>query len=161
SVVFFNADWVPYGQRAGWMLDASCALSTHREHLETRYAFRTRLLDCFWSGLPVVCTEGDAISERVERERLGVIVPPDSPDAVAAAVERVLEDGRASYADALAAAAASYAWPRVVEPLARWIEEGPGTAPPRPRPARRSPGRLTRELSYRAFGHRALDRRAG
>jgi glycosyltransferase involved in cell wall biosynthesis len=46
SLVFFNEDWVPYAERADWLLDAGCALSTHREHLETRFAFRTRLLDC-------------------------------------------------------------------------------------------------------------------
>lgn len=161
SLVFFNEGWVPYAERAAWLLDAACALSTHRDHLETRFAFRTRLLDCFWAGLPVVCTEGDAISERVERERLGAAVPPGSPEAVADAVESVLENGRASYADALAKGAASYTWPHVAEPLARWIAQGREAAAPRPRRGRRSPARFARELAYRAAGHRALDRRSG
>ena len=56
--VYFNDAWVPYKERGGWLLDADCALSTHVDHLETRFAFRTRLLDCFWAGLPVVCTRG-------------------------------------------------------------------------------------------------------
>ncbi|MDX6655753.1 MAG: hypothetical protein QOH62_546, partial [Solirubrobacteraceae bacterium] len=121
SVVFFNDGWVPYAQRANWLLDASCALSTHGDHLETRFAFRTRLLDCLWAGLPVVCTSGDDLSDRVERDGLGAAVPAGSPEAAAAALERVLERGREAYAAQLAAAARDYTWERVAEPIARWI----------------------------------------
>ena len=56
--VFFNDGWVPYEERADWLLEADCAASAHTDNLETRFAFRTRLLDCFWAGLPVACTEG-------------------------------------------------------------------------------------------------------
>ena len=129
SGVFFNDAWVPYGDRAGWLLDADCAVSTQIEHLETRFAFRTRLLDCFWTGLPVVCTRGDELSERIERDGLGAAVPERDPVALAAALEAVLERGRASYADAIARAATDYAWSRVSEPLIRFIAEGP--LPPR------------------------------
>ena len=55
-------------KRADWLLEADCAISTHEDHLETRFAFRTRLLDCFWSALPVVCTGGDELADLVERE---------------------------------------------------------------------------------------------
>ena len=71
SVVHFHETWVPYDERGAWLAQADCAISTHAEHLETRFAFRTRLLDCFWSGLPVVCTEGDDLADRVAREDLG------------------------------------------------------------------------------------------
>ena len=57
SVVLFNDSWVPYEERGAWLNDADCALSLHHDHLETRYAFRTRVLDCFWASLPIVCTE--------------------------------------------------------------------------------------------------------
>ena len=52
-VVFFNEGWVPYEERGAWLLGAACALSCHVSHLETRFAFRTRVLDSFWAGLPV------------------------------------------------------------------------------------------------------------
>src|SRR5680860_1134799 len=38
--VLFNDSWVPYAERGDWLLDADCALSSHVEHLETRFAFR-------------------------------------------------------------------------------------------------------------------------
>ncbi|HET6551144.1 MAG TPA: glycosyltransferase, partial [Solirubrobacter sp.] len=98
SGVLFHGDWVPYGERAAWLLAADCAVSTHVDHLETRFASRTRLLDCFWAGLPVVCTEGDELAGRVARERLGATAPAGDDAAVAAALERVLEAGRDAYA---------------------------------------------------------------
>jgi glycosyltransferase involved in cell wall biosynthesis len=159
TVVHFNDGWVPYAQRANWLLDATCAISTHRDHLETRFAFRTRLLDCFWAGLPVVCTAGDDLSERVEREGLGAVSAPGSPESAAAALERVLERGRAAHAPALAAAAADLTWPRVVAPLVRWLRD---PAPPPPRlvasvPLHRPPAHQARVAAY-ALGRHALDR---
>jgi len=120
-VVFFNSGWVPYERRADWLLEASCAVSTHRAHIETRLAFRTRLLDCFWAGLPVVCTGGDELSGRIERDALGVTVPEVDPDAVAAGLEAVLERGKGAYAEGLRLAAEEYTWPAVAEPLVRFV----------------------------------------
>ena len=51
--------------------EADLGVSAHRDHLEARYAHRTRLLDYLWAGLPVVATRGDALAELVDRERLG------------------------------------------------------------------------------------------
>jgi glycosyltransferase involved in cell wall biosynthesis len=127
-VVFFNEGWIPYDRRADWLLDAHCGLSTHRRHIETRLAFRTRVLDCFWAGLPVVCTGGDELSERIEREHLGVTVPEEDPDAVAAGLESVLERGKDAYTGGLRLAAEEYAWPVVAEPLVRFVTM-PSTAP--------------------------------
>jgi glycosyltransferase involved in cell wall biosynthesis len=119
--VFFNEGWVPYRERAAWLLEAACAVSTHVEHLESSYAFRTRLLDCFWAGLPVVCTRADELADQVEREGLGTTVPERDPAALADALERVLERGRDFYREPLARVAAAYRWTNVVEPIARWI----------------------------------------
>jgi glycosyltransferase involved in cell wall biosynthesis len=160
-VVLFNPDWVPYAQRAAWLVQADCALSCHRERLETRFAFRTRLLDCLWAGLPIVCTAGDDLAERVEREQLGAAVSPEDPRALAAAIEQVLDRGRNAYGTALERAAADYTWPRVTAPLVRWLDE----PPTRPRAGRTrgavgSPlaGRL-RSAAYLAGGRLLLDRR--
>src|SRR5215210_6921404 len=69
-VVRFNDGWVPYAERGAWLLQADCAVAAHHDHLETRFAHRTRLLDCLWAGLPVVCTRGDELAERIERDGL-------------------------------------------------------------------------------------------
>lgn len=151
SSVLFADSWVPYAQRASWLLDADCALAIGHDSLETRFAFRTRFLDCFWAGLPVVCTEGDELAERVARDDLGAIVPTGDHEAVAGALDRVLARGRAAYAGGLASAAASYAWPVVAAPLRRWLNasERPPRLSEEGRPPARRPAHLLRSASYR------------
>ena len=83
-VVRFNDGWVPYEERGAWLLQADCAVAAHRDHLETRFSHRTRLLDCLWAGLPIVCTRGDELAERIARDGLGEAVPPSDPAALAA-----------------------------------------------------------------------------
>lgn len=142
--VVFNETWVPYEQRATWLLQADCAISTHRDHLETRFAFRTRLLDCFWAGLPVVASAGDDLAERVARDGLGAVAAPGDVAGTAAALELVLERGRAAYAPALAEAADAFAWSRTVAPVVEWLAA--------PAPARvRGRGALRpRDAAFRA-----------
>lgn len=163
SIVHFADGWVPYAERGAWLAQASCAISAHAEHLETRFAFRTRLLDCFWAGLPVVCTSGDDLAEQVALERLGAVAPPGDAQALGAALERVLEQGRDSFAEGLRAAAERQRWERVAAPLARWVAE---PAPTEPRPgeskgAVRPPlQQRLREAAYLGGGRAILARRA-
>jgi glycosyltransferase involved in cell wall biosynthesis len=150
-VVRFNDEWVPYADRGAWLLQADCAVAAHHDHLETRFAHRTRLLDCLWAGLPVVCTRGDELAERIEREDLGITVEAEDPGALAVALARVLDRGRAAYADRLAAAAGELRWSRVAEPLARLAAAREGSLPLGARAGRRrprSPGLRGRDLTY-------------
>jgi glycosyltransferase involved in cell wall biosynthesis len=148
TVVFFNDRWVAYHERAAWLLAADCAVSLHLNHLETRFSFRTRLLDCFWASLPVVCTEGDELASRVARDGLGATVPPSDAQSVADGILRVLERGRAAHRDALARAASDYRWRRVAAPLISYVRD-----PPAKREPHRSTGFFGRWL--RASGTRA------
>jgi glycosyltransferase involved in cell wall biosynthesis len=143
--VLFNDEWVAYEERGGWLLDAACAVSCHRDQPETRFSFRTRLLDCLWAGLPVVCTEGDDLGDLVERRDLGAVAPPGDPAAVAASLAEVLANGRAAYAERLAAAAAAYEWPRVAAGLGEMIN---APAPPRPSRRARRPAHSLRRSAY-------------
>jgi glycosyltransferase involved in cell wall biosynthesis len=161
SVVHFHDGWIPYAERDAWLTQAACGLSTHAEHLESRFAYRTRLLDCFWAGLPVVCTTGDDLAERVQREGLGAVAPPGDVAAVCGALEQVLDNGRGPYAPALRAAAEQQTWRRVAEPLARWISRPrPAARPGQARGALRPPlAQRLREAAYLAGGRAILARR--
>ncbi|HEX3510464.1 MAG TPA: glycosyltransferase [Solirubrobacteraceae bacterium] len=161
-VVHFHQSWVPYGERAAWLADAACAVSAHAEHLETRFAYRTRLLDCLWAGVPIVCTSGDDLADLVARERLGAVAPPGDTVALARALEEVLREGRDSYAQRLRNAAAGQTWARACAPLVRWSAHPrpgrrPGEAPGvvRPPTAQRA-----REAAY-LLGGRSLLARGG
>ena len=130
-------------------LEADCALSTHVDHLETRFAFRTRLLDCFWAGAARrVHAAGTNSAARVERDGLGAAVAPSDPGALADALVAVLERGRPAFADALAAAADAYRWTRVAQPLRDLL---PGPLPPRlGHGAARRPSQVARGLAMQA-----------
>jgi glycosyltransferase involved in cell wall biosynthesis len=160
-VVVFHDGWVPYAERSAWLAQADCAVSTHADHLESRFAFRTRILDCLWAGVPVVCTAGDDLADLVERESLGQSVPPRDPAAVGAALERILDRGRGAYAPALAAAAAKLTWPRVAGALVGWVTSE--ARPARPGDARGAArptlGHRARTAAYLAGGRALLSRR--
>ena len=63
--VFFHDGWVPYDERGHWLAAADVGVSTHHEHVETEFSFRTRLVDYLWCGLPVVSTGGDDLAEHI------------------------------------------------------------------------------------------------
>src|SRR5690606_7211043 len=96
--VLFHDAWVGYEDRADWLLQAGCALSAHHDHLVARFAFRARLRDCSWAGLSVVCTGGDDLSDRVDREGAGRIFAPGDVEGCADALDAVLDRGRAPFA---------------------------------------------------------------
>jgi GT2 family glycosyltransferase/glycosyltransferase involved in cell wall biosynthesis len=118
--VFFNETWVPYQERQNWLLDADCGVTTHYEHVETTFAFRTRVLDYLWAGLPIVTTDGDSFADLVRTERLGVVVPAQDPAALADALERVLYDAEFAQAcrERIATVRERYTWETVLAPLA-------------------------------------------
>ena len=123
-VVFFHDKWEPYTRRADWLLDADCALATHTDHLESRYAYRTRLVDCLWAGVPIVCTEGDEVAGLVEREALGATCGPGDPSTLGLALERVLDADPAAFAGGFASAARRQTWPVAAEPVISWVSCG-------------------------------------
>ena len=129
KTVFFN-DWTPFDRRQDVYLDATAVVSLHHAHLESRFSFRTRLLDALWGRVPIVCTSGDVVAGIVEELQLGLTVPPGDVDAVAQAFRDLVADPalleRAR--ERLDAAAPAYEWQHAVEPLARWLSQ----------PARRS-----------------------
>ena len=113
--VFFNSGWVPYEDRGAYLLDADIGVSTHLAHVETHFSFRTRVLDYLWAGLPTVLTGGDTLSQEISMAGLGASVPPGDPDAIAAAIDRLLDSPPARVA--VAEFGAHYRWDRVARPL--------------------------------------------
>jgi len=117
--VFFHDGWVPYDERGRWLAAADVGVSMHKDHVETEFSFRTRLLDYLWSGLPVISTGGDDLAERVAAAGAGTTVPAGDLDALAAALDRAVRDPewRVTAGAASSALGRSFAWDRVAEPL--------------------------------------------
>jgi glycosyltransferase involved in cell wall biosynthesis len=170
-VVFFH-DWVPYAERENYLLEADIGLSLHRDVLETRFAFRTRLLDYMWAGLPIVASEGDVLSKYVRRWELGRVVAAGDDEAVADAICALLEtpELKEVYGPRFDRLREDHRWENVAEPLVQFCHQ-PRLAPDKnflrtlPHPSTRSARRLVlREISaalreYSTFGW--IRRRAG
>ena len=116
STVFFNDEWVPYEAWGSYLLDADVAVSIHLDNLETRFSFRTRILDYLWARRPMILTAGDPLGDLVAARGLGITVAPGDVDAIVDALGRLLTDGL-PHAD-FAPTVAQFQWPAVAEPLA-------------------------------------------
>ncbi len=125
--VFFG-DWVPYEEWPDYLLEADVGLSLHFDSIETRLAFRSRVLDYIWAGLPMVLTRGDAIGEYVVGRGLGEAVDYEDDAGVAYALLRLLERPRAAFAEQFEAARAGLTWESGAEPLVRFCRH-PRRAP--------------------------------
>ena len=123
--VHFIDDYIPYGERGRYLAECDAAVSTHRANLESRFAYRTRLLDCIWAGLPIVCTEGDVMAEMVARHGFGIVVPAGDAEALADAIERICTDAEfaATCRARIVESRHLFRWSDAVEPLARFCRQ--------------------------------------
>jgi glycosyltransferase involved in cell wall biosynthesis len=128
--VFFNEDWVANDDRQNFLLESDIGVSTHLDHVETRFSFRTRVLDYLWASVPIVATAGDSLAALVESEKLGITVPPRDVPALEDALFRLLDDARlnASCRAAIARVAPSLRWSNVLQPLVTFCRS-PARAP--------------------------------
>lgn len=125
--VFFNHAWVQYEERADYLLDADIGVSTHGDHVETEFSFRTRMLDYLWAGLPMLSTRGDGFADLIERHDLGTTVQAYDAVAIADGLDTMLaasEEEQAARRVRVREVADSMRWERVLEPLVRFASDG-------------------------------------
>jgi glycosyltransferase involved in cell wall biosynthesis len=93
---------VTYVDRIETVLERLTVLvsATYREDREGSgfEGLPTTVLEAGWAGLPVVATSGGGTAEAMRDGVTGTLVPPEDPDAIAAAVARYLEDPQAASA---------------------------------------------------------------
>lgn len=121
--VFFN-EWAPYEDRQNYLLEADAGISLHFNHLETKFSFRTRFLDCLWAALPIITTGGDSLAELTEHDGLGLTVNTEDFEGTVAAIYRIVDDPdfNATCRTNLARIAPTFQWPSVVAPLSKFCD---------------------------------------
>jgi GT2 family glycosyltransferase len=131
--------WVPYDDRGDVLADADIGIVAAKGLAESRLAFRTRVLDHFWAGLPTLTTDGDVLAETVASEGAGLAVPPGDQVALREAMRKLLESEtlRQSCSQAALRLADRYRWDDVVSPIVDLIHD-----PAPHRAARVSPVRV-------------------
>ncbi len=110
---------IPSAQRGQLMLEADIGLCFNRDSLETRFAYRTRIIDYIWAGLPLLVGSGDDLGDTVSAHGLGHAVAPGDDAALTRAMAALLSEPNAR--DARAANFAAFhermRWPAVMAPL--------------------------------------------
>ncbi|MBN1879861.1 hypothetical protein JW823_07095 [bacterium] len=121
--VFFG-DWIPYAERGSILSQAQMGISTHYPHLETRFSYRTRILDYIWSRLPFICTDGDYFADLAEQHHIGLTVPPENVNCLVDAINRMLDDALFYRAckDNLESVAHSMTWEKVLAPILEFCD---------------------------------------
>ncbi|MDX1613306.1 MAG: glycosyltransferase [Candidatus Promineifilaceae bacterium] len=121
KAIFFG-EWVPYDDWPNVLLESDIALSLHHDTVETQLAFRSRILEYIWAGVPIVATRGDTTSDLVARYGLGEVVDYESADEVVQAVLRLTDDGAPNYQRGLATARQELKWECTAKQLVRFCQ---------------------------------------
>jgi len=145
--VFFEEGWVSHETAKRYVQESDISVCSYFDNLETRYSHRTRFVDLIWAELPFICTHGDVLAEDVAKKGWGLVVPEEDPDALAKAIEKLIDDGdfRAQCKANLAAARAELQWDVTMAPLVRFCaDERPPVSPK----WERFPGLVQRVFTY-------------
>ncbi|MFC2037580.1 glycosyltransferase, partial [Chloroflexota bacterium] len=147
--VFFG-NWVPHEDWPAVLQEVDVGLSLHPDTAEARLAYRSRILDYVWAGLPMVVTEGDALSEVVQNHGLGLVVSYGDDIGVAGAILKLLEQPRLAWQEHFARAQAGMTWEQAAQPLIEFCRN------PRRTSERHLQGRHPKESSRQELAQ-ALD----
>ena len=117
--IFFNQGWVDYGERQNYLLESDIGIITHPMHIETRFSFRTRILDYLWTGLPVISTRGDSLSDLVEKNGLGLTVEEGDEKDLAHAIIRMAGDREfhSACVKNINIISSDFSWDKVCQPI--------------------------------------------
>lgn len=130
--IFFSP-WLSYAARENLYAAVDLAVSISSAGLETDLAYRTRLLDAAWGGVPSVSVGGGTLARELGAAGAGVAAEP-SASSLASAVAGLLEDGarRERFSRAARLFASKRTWEEMATPLAAWCREAgidPGRLP--------------------------------
>lgn len=120
--------WMQPGAIPAVLAAADLALVPLEDTLINRARGLAKLLELMQAGLPIVASAVGMAGEYLEHGRSGLLCPPGSPAAMAAAALRLLDDAdlRATIAAGARARAACFAWGRLAEAAERAYETALG-----------------------------------
>ena len=123
--IFFNFGWTPYEERAGYLLNSSIGISTHLDNLETRFSFRTRILDYLWAELPIIATEGDSMADLIIKENLGKVVAYKNVKEIKKSILEIIDNDkeRELIKNNIRTAKKEFYWDSIVENIRNTLED--------------------------------------
>ena len=118
--VLFRPDYIPQDEVARYFSAADVVAQPYLSATQSGIA-----AIAFHFGRPLVVTDVGGLAEVVPHERAGLVVPPDDPSALAAAITRFFEAGLGeTLAEGVRQARQNHSWDRLYEAVeAAWGEE--------------------------------------
>ena len=94
------------------------------------FSFRTRILDYFWTGLPVITTKGDTLADLIEENKAGLTVAVLDVDGWANAINELFTNNQkfTEFKNNSKKISTNYYWKEVLKPLYKFVQ----TATPAP-----------------------------
>jgi glycosyltransferase involved in cell wall biosynthesis len=121
--------WAPYANRHRVLNRAALIAVLHRPGPEAELSFRTRALDGLWACVPLLLSEGGAVSGLARAGGWGGVVPTLQVEATAAAMDLLLGDREQQRCrEALARHREAWRWSVVAQPAAELLETLPAAA---------------------------------
>jgi GT2 family glycosyltransferase/glycosyltransferase involved in cell wall biosynthesis len=114
--VFF-IEWLSYLDHQALLRESDIGVTFQPAHIEAHFSIRTRVIDYFWSNLPALVSEGDVTAEWIRQYGVGRVVPVSDPDAIALALNDMLDIPKQAYAQAFEAIQERFAWDNIILPL--------------------------------------------
>ena len=114
--------WLPRDEYICLLTVVSCGVSAHNPGLESRYAVRTRFLDAFWTGLPMVVSGGDEYSGLISQYGLGKVIDSNASDEFAEAIIDIIKKGRGSFSGNFDRIRDKLTWEKTTIPLIEWLK---------------------------------------
>lgn len=117
SIIF--REWTPFEERIPLLHVSKIGVSLHKKHLETRFSFRTRLMDYIWAGIPMVLSGGDVLSKELASSGVAEIVLNNNPKSIADAVSKLLDKSdKMDISQTFDNLRLQYRWETVLAPIA-------------------------------------------
>ena len=128
--IFFVDKWINYQDRGAYLTEADFGVNAHLAHIETKFSFRTRILDHFWAGLPTITTTGDALADLIQQHEAGIVVGVSDIDDWVNALNTMLSDQnlKKKFGENAKLLAKDFYWNKALTPLVKFIR----TATPAP-----------------------------
>jgi glycosyltransferase involved in cell wall biosynthesis len=85
-------EWVDYESRADWYLDSDIIITINKPGIENEFAWRTRLVDYVWSGIPVLTNGNDPLGELLIKYGAAARCDIESAETLAESIQRLIID---------------------------------------------------------------------
>jgi hypothetical protein len=120
----FFIKWLSLTDREKLLSESRVGVTLHKNHIETHFSVRTRVLDYIWANLPILISEGDIISEWVQDHNLGEVVQYDDDTSLENSLIRLLHLNKQDIQQNFEQVKKNLYWRVLIKPLENYCKNG-------------------------------------